>query len=86
MKALSVCLDTSLEKFRTDISNEDQLCILVMYRRMEVEVGYSWGRKHSEDCGSGAKFKGGGGSLNNTGLISQNEMAVTKKDEVLSCI
>ena len=86
VKALSVCLDTSLEKFRTDISNEDQLCILVMYRRMEVEVGYSWGRKHSENCGSGAKCKEGSGPLNNTGLISQNEMAVTMTDEVLSSI
>ena len=36
VKALSVCLDTSLEKFRTKIPNEDQLCILVMYTRMEV--------------------------------------------------
>ena len=84
MKAMS--LDTSLEKFRTKIPNKDQLDILVMYYRMEVEVGYSLGRKHSEDCGSGAKCKGGGGPLNNTGFISQNEMAVTKKDEVLSCI
>ena len=38
VKALS--LDTSLEKFRTKIPNKDQLDILVMYYRMEVEVGY----------------------------------------------
>ena len=38
MKAMS--LDTSLEKFRTKIPNKDQLDILVMYYRMEVEVGY----------------------------------------------
>ena len=36
VKALSVCLDTSLEKFRTKIPNEDQVGILVMYMRMEV--------------------------------------------------
>jgi hypothetical protein len=41
VKVLSVCLDMSLEKFRTKIPNEDQLGILVMYTRMEVEVGYS---------------------------------------------
>ena len=40
VKALSVCLDTSLEKFRTKIPNKNQLDILVMYYRMEVEVGY----------------------------------------------
>ena len=41
VKALSVCLDTSLEKFRNKIPNEDQLGILVMYMRMEVEFSYS---------------------------------------------
>ena len=41
VKALSVCLDTSLEKFRTKFPNEDQLGILVMYTRMEVEFSYS---------------------------------------------
>ena len=86
VKALSVCLDTSLEKFRNKIPNEDQLGILVMHTRVEVEVGYSLGRKHSEYGGSGAKCKEGGGPLNNTGLISQNEMAVTMTDEVLSSI
>ena len=40
VKALSIYLDTILEKFRTKIPNKDQLDILVMYYRMEVEVGY----------------------------------------------
>ena len=57
-----------------------------MYMRMEVEVSYSQGRKHSEDCGSDAKCKEGSGPLNNTGLISQTEMAVTMTYEVLSSI